>query len=64
MRGANESLAQTISQCRRTQTIVLLETGVFYVQSCKSILVTEAERMLGAARDFDDIETICDVCFK
>ena len=41
--GADTSLAQPTSRCRRTESIVSLERGVAHVPNCKPFLVTEAE---------------------
>jgi len=43
-RGGDKSLARPTSRCRRTESIVSLERGVFLVPNCKYSVVTEAER--------------------
>ena len=42
--GADTFLARPTSQCRRTESIVALESGPVCVANCKSFLVTEPER--------------------
>jgi hypothetical protein len=44
-RGADKSLSRPTSRCRRTESIVSLERGVCSCANCKSVLVTETERM-------------------
>ena len=59
MRGADKSLAQPTSRCRRTESIVSLERDVCLCAEYASLFLLQRlkESRSGYARDFNNIET-------